>query len=48
LIVILAALVTFFFALIWAFISEAMQRAQDQPEQAERMQALYKAIRFRS
>ena len=48
LIVILAAIVAFFFAVIWAFISEAIQRAQEQPEQAERMQALRKAFKFRS
>ena len=47
LIIILAALVAFFFAVIWAFISEAMQRAKEQPEQAERMLALRIAFKFR-
>jgi tyrosine-protein kinase Etk/Wzc len=46
LIVILVTLVAFFLALIWAFISEAMQRAKEQPEQAERMLALRTAFKF--
>jgi uncharacterized protein involved in exopolysaccharide biosynthesis len=48
LIIILAALVAFFIAVIWAFISEAMQRAKEQPEQAERMLALRAAFKFRA
>ena len=48
LIVILAVLVAFFLAVIWAFISEAIQRAKEQPEQAERMLALRKAFKFRT
>jgi len=48
LIVILAVLVAFFLAVIWAFISEAMQRAKEQPEQAERMQALRAAFKLRA
>lgn len=48
LIVILALLVAFFLAVIWAFIREAMQRAKEQPEQAERMLALRAAFKFRA
>lgn len=46
LIVILASLVAFFVAVIWAFISEAMARAKTEPEQAERWKALREALRF--
>jgi hypothetical protein len=38
--------VAFFLSVTWAFISEAMQRAKEQPEQAERMQALRNAFKF--
>jgi tyrosine-protein kinase Etk/Wzc len=48
LIVILVAMVAFFLAVIWAFVSEAMRRAKEQPEQAERMQALRNAFKFRA
>jgi tyrosine-protein kinase Etk/Wzc len=48
LIVIMATLVAFFLAVIWAFVSEAMQRAKEQPEQAERMLALRNAFKFRA
>ena len=48
LIVILVTLVAFFLAVIWAFISEAMQRAKEQPEQAKRMLALNEAFKLRS
>ncbi len=41
--VILAALLAFFLAVIWAFTREAMQ----QPEQAERIQKLRRAFRWR-
>jgi uncharacterized protein involved in exopolysaccharide biosynthesis len=47
LIVILATLVAFFLSVIWAFVNEAMQRAKEQPEQVERMQALRNAFKFR-
>jgi len=46
LIVILAVLEAFFFAVIWAFFSEAMERAKAQPEQTEIMLALRSAFRF--
>ena len=46
-IVILAALVAFLLAVIWAFIGEALQRAKDQPEQAERLSVLRNALRLR-
>jgi uncharacterized protein involved in exopolysaccharide biosynthesis len=46
LIVILATLVAFFLAVIWAFIRESLSRAQQQPEQAERILALYNAFKF--
>jgi len=48
LIVIFATLVAFFFAVFWAFISEAMKRAEEQPEQAERLIALRSALKPRS
>lgn len=48
LIVILATLVAFFLAVIWAFVREATQRAKEQPEQAERLKALRNALRLRS
>jgi tyrosine-protein kinase Etk/Wzc len=47
LIVILGTLVAFFLAVIWAFVSEAMQRAKEQPDQAERMRVLCNAFKFR-
>jgi len=46
LIVILATLVAFFLAVIWAFITESLQRAKEQPEQAERLTALRNAFRM--
>ena len=48
LIVILAVLVAFFLAVIWAFISEAMQRAKEQPEQAVRILALRAAFKMKA
>ena len=48
LIVIISTLVAFLLAVIWAFIREAMQRAKEQPEQAERMQELQNAFKFRA
>ncbi len=45
--VILAALLAFFLAVILAFAREAMQRAKEQPEQAERLQKLRRAFRWR-
>lgn len=47
LIVILATLVAFFLAVIWAFVREAMQRAKEQPEQAARLTELFSACRFK-
>ncbi len=46
LIVIVATLIAFFLAVIWAFVSEAMQRAKEQPDQAERLAELSRAFRF--
>ncbi len=46
--VLLTMLVTFLLAVIWAFVSEAMQRAREQPEQAERWAELRRASRFKS
>jgi uncharacterized protein involved in exopolysaccharide biosynthesis len=46
LIVILATLVVFFLAVIWAFVRESLNRAKLQPEQAERMLALSNACKF--
>lgn len=48
LIVLLVTLVALFLAVIWAFISEAVQRAKEQPEQAERILALRAAFKFRA
>lgn len=47
LIVILATLVAFFLAVIWAFVRTAMQRAKEQPEQAQRLTELRSAFRFK-
>lgn len=47
LVVVLATLVTFLFASIWAFISEAMQRVKELPEQAEKLLALRTNLKFR-
>ena len=46
LIVILGTLVAFFFAVLWAFVRESMSRAKQQPEQAERIQALRNALKW--
>ncbi len=46
-IVILATLVAFFLAVIWAFVREATQRAKEQPEQAARWTELRSAFRIR-
>lgn len=48
LIAILVALIALVLAVIWAFVSEAMQRAKEQPVQAERIQALRNAFKFRT
>ncbi|MGA7750991.1 MAG: GNVR domain-containing protein, partial [Gallionella sp.] len=48
LIIILATLVAFFFAMFLAFFREAMQRAKGQPGQAERLAQLHNAFRFKS
>lgn len=47
LIVILATLLAFFLAAIWAFVREAMHRAENQPEQAQRLTDLRSALRFK-
>jgi uncharacterized protein involved in exopolysaccharide biosynthesis len=47
LIVILTTLVAFFLAVMWAFVSESMQRAKGQPEQAQRINALRNAFKFK-
>jgi uncharacterized protein involved in exopolysaccharide biosynthesis len=47
-IVLLATLVAFFLAVILAFARESMLRAKQQPEQAERMQALRNAFKWRT
>lgn len=48
LIVILATLVAFFLAVIWAFIKEALARSNDDPEQGARLQELRRSFRWRS
>lgn len=48
LIVILATLVVFFLAVIFAFVRENMLRAEQQPEQAERMGELRKAFKWKT
>ena len=48
LIVISVVLVAFLLAVIWAFVSEAMQRAKERPEQAVRMQMLRHAFKFKA
>jgi len=47
LIVILATLMAFFLAMIWAFMRENMIKARRQPEQAAHIVELHNAIRFR-
>ncbi len=47
-IVLLATLVAFFLAILLAFVREGLLRAQQQPEQAERMQALRIAFKWRA
>jgi len=47
LIVILFAMVVFFVAVIWAFIREGMNRAGQEPEQAERMRELRESLRWK-
>ena len=46
-IVILATLVAFFLAVIWAFVKEAAKRAREQPEQGARWTELRGALRFK-
>ncbi len=48
LIVLLATLVAFFLAVLWAFIRESLLRVKQQPEQVERMQALRNACKWRA
>jgi tyrosine-protein kinase Etk/Wzc len=47
-IVILATLVAFFMAIIWAFIKEALTRSKSGPEQDARLQELRRVFRWRS
>ena len=47
-IVLLATLAAFFLAVLWAFVRESLLRAKQQPEQAERMQALRIAFKWRA
>lgn len=47
LIVIFAAMVVFFLAVIWAFIREALSRAEEDPEQAERVRELRRLLRWK-
>lgn len=47
-IVMLATLVAFFLAVIWAFISEALARSGSDPEQGARLQELRRAFRWRT
>ncbi len=47
-IVLLATLVVFFLAVLLAFVRESVLRAKQQPEQAERMQALRIAFKWRA
>jgi len=47
-VVMLATLVAFFLAVIWAFISEALARSGSNPEQGARLQELRRAFRWRS
>ena len=47
LIVGLSTLIVFLVAIIWAFLSESITRAKQQPEQAERLRAFKNAIRLR-
>jgi len=48
LIVMLATLVAFFLAVIWAFIKEALARSGSDPEQGARLQELRRAFRWRT
>ncbi|OIR01557.1 LPS O-antigen length regulator [mine drainage metagenome] len=48
LIVLLATLVAFFLAVLWAFIRESLFRVKQQPEQAERMRTLHNACKWRA
>lgn len=47
-VVMLATLVAFFLAVIWAFISEALARSGSDPEQGVRLQELRRAFRWRT
>ena len=47
LIVVLATLVAFFLAVIWAFLRESILKSKEQPEQAQRFHLLQTALRFR-
>lgn len=47
-VVMLATLVAFFLAVIWAFISEALARSGSDPEQGARLQELRRAFRWRT
>jgi len=40
--------VAFFFAVIWAFIKEALARSGSDPEQGARLQELRRAFRWRT
>jgi tyrosine-protein kinase Etk/Wzc len=48
LIVLLSTLVAFFLTVIWAFVSESLLRAKQQPEQAERLMVLRNAFKWRA
>lgn len=47
LLVILAAFVAFFMAVVWAFIREGMRQTSGDPEQEERMRQLRQALRWK-
>jgi uncharacterized protein involved in exopolysaccharide biosynthesis len=47
-IVIMVTLVAFFGSIFWAFISEAIKQAEEQPEQAERLKTLRSALKLRT
>lgn len=48
LIVIMATLVAFFIAVIWAFVRDVLTRSAKDPEQAERMEELRRGFRWRT
>jgi tyrosine-protein kinase Etk/Wzc len=46
-IVIMATLAAFLISIFWAFIRESITRAEEQPEQAERLKNLRSALKLR-